>query len=106
VRCAEQRAVMLDGPGVSRRAIRAQGLRLCRPDKPQVTPSRRGGLTHLRLMSLSPSFVRTIRRGVEDLVGGLRPDDGFGVVVPVGDPGADRVFEFFVAARAASEPFR
>jgi hypothetical protein len=27
---------------------------------------------------------------VEDFVGGLVPDVGLGVVVPVGDPGADR----------------
>jgi hypothetical protein len=44
---------------------------------------------------------------VEDVVGGLVPDVGFGVVVPVGDPGADRGDE--VADRAvcaALDPFR
>ena len=31
---------------------------------------------------------------VEDLVGGFGPDEGLGVVVPVGDPAVDPGFEF------------
>jgi hypothetical protein len=44
---------------------------------------------------------------VEDLVGGLVPDERFGVVVPVGDPGADRGDEVADGAVAAAlDPFR
>ena len=34
--------------------------------------------------------MAVVGEAVEDLVGGLVPDEGLGVVVPVGDPGADR----------------
>jgi hypothetical protein len=40
--------------------------------------------------------------GPEDLFGGLGPDEGFGVVVPGGGPGADVAFEGLHAAVVAA----
>ena len=40
--------------------------------------------------------------GLEDLFGGLGPHEGFGVGVPVGDPGADVAFEVVHAAVVAA----
>jgi len=50
--------------------------------------------------------LAVVGEAVEDFVGGLVPDVGFGVVVPVGDPGADRGDEVADGAvGAALDPF-
>lgn len=59
----------------------------------------------LRLVSRVVDSLAVAGEGVEDLVGGLGPDEGLGVSVPLVDPAAQVSFEFDHAAMGRAAQF-